>query len=113
MWTQEPWACIAGGRLPSGPGATVVDVNGPSEESIARLEDQLDGALRTLSGLGALNASQAERVAGRMDRLASQLLEVSAPAPMAAVHERLGTTPASAEDFAALLGEMGRADGEG
>jgi hypothetical protein len=48
-----------------------------------------------------------------MDRLASQLLEVSAPAPMSAVHERLGTTPASAEDFAALLGEMGPADGEG
>jgi hypothetical protein len=88
-------------------------VSGPSEESIARLEDQLDGALRTLSGLGALNASQAERVAGRMDRLASQLLEVSPPAPMAAVHERLGTAPASAEDFAALLGEMGPADGEG
>ena len=88
-------------------------MSGPSEDSIARLEAQLDGALRTLSGLGALNARQTERVAARMDRLGSQLLEVSGPAPMPAVHERLGTTPASTEDFAALVGEMGPADSEG
>jgi len=50
------------------------------DESIAQLEDQLDGASRTLSSLHALNARLAERVAARMDRLASQLLEVSPPA---------------------------------
>jgi hypothetical protein len=101
------------GRFVSGPGATVVGMSAPSEEAIARLEDQLDGALLALSGLGALDARQAERVAARMDRLASQLLEVSAPAPMAAVHERLETTPATADDFAALISDMGPADGEG
>ena len=83
------------------------------EESIAHLEDQLDGASRTLSSLPALNARQAERVAARMDRLASQLLEVSPPPPMEAVHRRLGTTPATSEDFASVVDQMGAADGEG
>lgn len=68
---------------------------------------------RTLSSLDALNARQAERVAARMDRLASQLMEVSPPAAMEAVHQRLGTTPASSEDFAAVVDQMGSADGEG
>ena len=83
------------------------------EVSIAQLEDQLDGASRTLSMMHALNAPQAERVAARMDRLASQLLEVSPPPAMEAVHQRMGTTPASGEDFAAVVDQMGPADGEG
>lgn len=83
------------------------------DESVAELEDQLDGASRTLSSLDALNARQAERVAARMDRLASQLMEVSPPTAMEAVHQRLGTTPASSEDFATVVDQMGRADGEG
>lgn len=83
------------------------------DESIAQLEAQLDGASRTLSGLDALNARQAERVAARMDRLASQLMEVSPPPAMAGVHQRLGTTPASSEDFASVVDQMGPADGEG
>jgi len=83
------------------------------DESIAQLEDQLDGASRTLSSLDALNARQAERVAARMDRLASQLMEVSPPVAMEAVHQRLGTTPASSEDFAAVVDQMGSADGDG
>jgi hypothetical protein len=83
------------------------------DESIAQLEDQLDGASRTLSGLHALNARQAERVAARMDRLASQLLEVTPPPAIEAVHQRLGTTPASSEDFASVADQMGSADGEG
>jgi hypothetical protein len=83
------------------------------DESIAHLEDQLDGASRTLSSLHALNARQAERVAARMDRLASQLLEVSPPPAVEAVHERLGTTPATSEDFASVVDQMGSADGEG
>jgi hypothetical protein len=48
-----------------------------------------------------------------MDRLASQLMEVSPPPAMEAVHQRLGTTPASSEEFASVIDEMGRADGEG
>lgn len=83
------------------------------DESIAELEDQLDGASRALSSLHALNARQAERVAARMDRLASQLLEVSPPPAMEAVHQRLGTTPTSSEDFASIADQMGAADGEG
>jgi len=90
-----------------------VIVSGTSEESIAQLEDQLEGASRTLSALHALDAKQAERVAARMDRLASQLLEVSPPPSMQAVHRRLGTSPASSEAFAELVDEMGPADGEG
>jgi hypothetical protein len=83
------------------------------EESIAQLEGQLDGASRTLSSLPALNARQAERVAARMDRLASQLLEVSPPPVMEAVHQRLGTTAATPQDFASVVDQMGPADGEG
>ena len=83
------------------------------DESIEQLEDQLEGALRMLSTVHALNARQAERVGVRMDRLASQLLEVSPPPAMEAVHQRLGTTPASGEDFASVVDQMGAADGEG
>lgn len=83
------------------------------EESIAQLEEQLDGVSRTLSGMDELNARQAERVAARMDRLASQLLEISPPPAMGAVYQRLGVTPASDEEFASLVDEMGPADGEG
>lgn len=84
-----------------------------TDEFVAQLEDQLDGASRILSSLRALNARQAERVAARMDRLASQLLEVSPPPAMEAVHQRLGTSPASSDDFASVVDQMGTADGEG
>jgi hypothetical protein len=94
--------------------ASTVDlVTDASDGSIEQLEDHLDGAVRTLSRLGTLSDEDAQRVAQRMDRLASQLLEVSAPLPMVVVHERLGTTPAGREEFATLVKEMGPADGEG
>ncbi len=83
------------------------------QESIAQLEEQLDGVSRTLSGMEELNARQAERVAARMDRLASQLLEISPPPAMEAVYQRLGVTPASDEEFASLVDGMGAPDGEG
>jgi hypothetical protein len=70
------------------------------DESIAQLQEQLEGASRTLSGLHELNARQAERVAARMDRLASQLLEITPPPAMEAVYQRLGASPASSEEFA-------------
>jgi hypothetical protein len=66
-----------------------------------------------MSAVGALSAQQAERVAERVDRLASQLLEITTPEPWDAVHSRLRTTPASGEDFSSLTGELGQADGEG
>ncbi len=82
------------------------------DESMAQLE-VARGASRTLSSLDALDARQAERVAARMDRLASQLMEVSSPPAMEVVHDRLRTTPASSEDFASVVDQMGPADGEG
>jgi len=59
-----------------------------------------------------LDAREAERVAERMDRLASQLFEVSPPPPIDQGHERLGTRPASSGDSASLVDGMGPADGE-
>ena len=88
-------------------------MSGRRDESIAQLEEQLDGASRTMSALDQLNAREADRVAARMDRLASQLLEISPPPAMEAVYERLGVTPASNEDFASLVDAMGAPDGEG
>lgn len=84
-----------------------------SDDSLDDLEDQLAGAERTLSAVGALSAAQAERVGQRMDRLASQLLEVSPPPSIGAVHARLGTSPAALSDFDSLAGEMDSADAEG
>jgi len=98
---------------PSSMLATVAPMSEASNESIAQLEAQLDGAVRALSSVGSLNARQAERVAERMDRLASQLMAVTPPPPMEAVHERLGTTPASRDEFASVVDEMGSPDGEG
>jgi hypothetical protein len=101
------------------PGGSVVAtryrcvMRGSREKSVAQLEEQLDGVAQTLSGMDELNVRQAERVAARIDRLASQLLEISPPPAMAAVHERLGTTPASSDDFASIVDQMGLADGEG
>ena len=88
-------------------------MSGQRDESIAQLEEQLDGASRTMSGLDQLNARQVDRVAARMDHLASQLLEISPPPAMEAVCERLGVTPASNEEFASLVDAMGALDGEG
>lgn len=88
-------------------------MSGRRDESIAQLEQQLDGASRAMSALEQLNAREAERVAARMDRLASQLLEISEPPAIDAVYQRLGVTPASDEDFASLVDEMGAPDGEG
>lgn len=83
------------------------------DESTAQLEAQLDGVSRTLSSMEELNARQAERVAARMDRLASQLLELSPPPAMEGVYQHLDVAPATDEAFASLADEMGPADGEG
>jgi len=48
-----------------------------------------------------------------MDRLASQLLEVSAPPAINDVHSRLGTQPVELDEFASLADHLGVADGEG
>ena len=44
------------------------------------------------------------------ETLADDVLEMTVPEPWHAVHARLGTTPASADDFSALTGELGSDD---
>ena len=84
-----------------------------AENAIEQLEDQLEGAARTLSALSSLTDQQAQRVAQRMDRLASQLLEVSAPPAINDVHSRLATHPVELAEFDSLTDRLGAADGEG
>lgn len=83
------------------------------ERTIEHLEEQLEGAERTLSSLRPLDEAQARRVAERMDRLHSQLLTVSEPPSLESAHERLGTVPAGSDELDALTGRMGSPDGEG
>ena len=85
----------------------------PADDSVDQLERELETVERSMSAVGGLSAQQAERVAERVDRLASQLLAITTPEPWHGVHSRLGTTPASGEDFSALMGELGSPDGEG
>ncbi|MGB3099512.1 MAG: hypothetical protein WBB30_09505 [Solirubrobacterales bacterium] len=84
-----------------------------TDDSLERLERQLEGAERALSAVAALSEQEAERVAQRMDRLASQLLRVSQPPSMDVVHQQEGTEPARATDFERLARQMGSPDGEG
>jgi hypothetical protein len=88
-------------------------MSGPREDSIAQLEEQFDALSRAVSGMDALNAREADRVAARMDRLASQLMEIFPPPPMEEVYGRLRAAAASDEDFASLVDDMGGPDGEG
>ncbi len=60
-----------------------------------------------------LNVRQAKRVGARMDRLASQLVDLSPPPAMNGVYQRLGVVPATDQEFASLVDEMGSSDGEG
>lgn len=99
--------------MPSELADTVEIMSGSADSSIEQLEHQLEGAERTLTNLGALNDQQADRVARRMDRLASQLLAVSSPPTIDAVHKRLGTRPAAIDNFESLTDRMGLPDGEG
>lgn len=64
-----------------------------SDSLLAELESQLEGAERSLSAVEALDERQAERLGDRMDRLASQLLEVSDPPSIESVYQELGVTP--------------------
>lgn len=98
---------------PSPPRSTFGTMSETRDRTIERLEEQLEGAERTLSSLRPLDAQQARRVAERMDRLHSQLLAVSEPPNLEAAHERLGTVPAGSEELDALAGKIGPPDGEG
>ncbi len=84
-----------------------------ADSSIKRLEEQLEGAEKTLASLRTLDRSEAERVGDRMDRLASQLLAVTEPRSMIDVHEELGTEPLGEQEFRVLTDEMRPPDGEG
>jgi hypothetical protein len=84
-----------------------------AEVSIRRVEEQLEGAERTLSSLRQLDRVEAQRLGERMDRLASQLLAVTEPRTMADIHDDLGTEPLRGHAPAELTDEMGPPDGEG
>lgn len=81
-----------------------------TEPTIECLEEQLEGAERSLSSLRPLDQEQARRVAERMDRL---LLAVSEAPCLEQVHQRMGTEPVGAEGREELAEEMGPPDGEG
>lgn len=98
---------------PSPPRSTFGTMSKVGDRTVERLEEQLEGAERTLSSLRPLDAQQARRVAERMDRLHSQLLAVSEPPSLGAAHDRLGTVPAGSDELDALTGKMGPPDGEG
>ncbi len=83
------------------------------DELVAELERQLESVERSLSGVDALNERQASRVADRMDRLSSQLLEISAPTDIHDADRRAGVKAASEVEFAELAREMAAPDGEG
>lgn len=108
---RQSQLAMRGRPMTSPARATVVVM--PSDDTVSQLERELETVERSMSAVGALSAQQAERVAERVDRLASQLLEITTPEPWDAVHARLGTTPASSEDFAALTDELASPDGEG
>lgn len=84
-----------------------------SDDSLGKIEQQLERLERSLGGVDALNERQAQRVGERMDRLSSRLLELSPPRPMATVHEELSSEPASHEDFERVAEQMAEPDGEG
>lgn len=88
-------------------------MNESNESTVARLEEELEGAERTLASLRPLDEDQARRVAERMDRLQSRLLALSKPPDLMLAHERMGTEPVGAEEFDSLAKEMGPPDGEG
>lgn len=80
---------------------------------LKELESQLEGVERSLSAVEALDQRQAERLGDRMDRLASQLLEVSSPPLLGVAHAEFGVEPAAPADFSALVDGMAPADDEG
>jgi len=96
-----------------GPASYLSPMSAPSEDPVARLERELEQVERAMSAVATLNARQAERVGQRMDRLASQLLEITTPQPLDDMLAELGLTRATDKDFASIAGELGPADGEG
>jgi hypothetical protein len=84
-----------------------------ADSSIKRLEEQLEGAEKTLAALRTLDRSEAERVGERMDRLASQLLAVTEPRNMLDVHEELGIEPLGEDELKVLTDDMSPPNGEG
>ena len=104
---------LALGRRGMTSGGRYTVVGMPADESVSQLERDLETVARSMSAVSALSEQQAARVAERVDRLASQLLEITTPEAWDVVHGRLGTTPASSEDFSSLMDELGSPDGEG
>lgn len=85
----------------------------PAENTVAEVEAQLDATTRALADSPMLSASQGDRIAEKLDRLQSQLMEVTPPPSMADAEARHGLTPATPEEFAQLAKHMLAPDGEG
>jgi hypothetical protein len=89
-------------------------VSSLSDETVAAFEAKLDETSRALSAVHTmLDERDAERIGDKLERLASQLMEVTAPPSIDAADARLGLSPAGAEDFAELAPHMQPPDGEG
>ncbi len=59
----------------------------PADDPVAPLIRALDEASETLSAINSLRPPQAERIAARIDRLASQLASISPPVDARLVDE--------------------------
>jgi hypothetical protein len=99
-------------------GAGSLCVVGPlTDDTVSELKARLDAASDAFARVQKegqlLDGSDAETVAEKMERLGSQLLEVTAPVSMSEVYQRLDAVPASEEEFAELARHMQAPDHEG
>jgi hypothetical protein len=77
-----------------------------ADADIAALEAKLDQASAAFAQVQSeghfLEGPDAERINEKLERLHSQIMEVTPPIPMSEVYERLGGEPVSPEEFAEL-----------
>lgn len=98
--------------LSAGRGS-LFNMSSTAESTVAEVEAQLEATTRALADAPMLTASQGERIVEKLERLQSQLMEVTPPPSMAEAEARLGLTPATPEQFAELAKHMLPPDGEG
>lgn len=92
-------------------------MNSLADADIAALEAKLDQAAEAFAQVQSeghfLEGRDAERIAEKLERLHSQIMEVTPPVPMSEVYDRLGGRDATPEEFAELAKYMLPPDGEG
>lgn len=103
-----------GERLPIGRQRRYRGVMSTSAgDSVAVLAAQLDEASRAFEAVQTLDKQDADRIVDKLERLQSQLMEVTPPPPMRGVYERAAGRPASDAEFTELVQHMQPADGDG